>query len=168
MLVCLLACWLAWLPALSRSHCLTHENLPAVFRCVCKILCFGIEILWSIFVWQAQSCFCGIVVLFFLLFICSGWVLLLFLLFIYITVYLCSYFTTLKHKYFVSLWHAELTASVLLGSILEVWSTSFVCMLTHMYFSCSLICWCCHEKLSQSVILIVVKIVKIFFQWICY
>jgi len=106
MLACLHACLLAWLPALSRLHWLTHENLPSLFRCVCKILYFGIEILWSTFVWQAQSCFCVIVMLLFLLIICSGWVLFLFVLFIYITVYLCSYFATLKHKYFVTLWHA--------------------------------------------------------------
>lgn len=42
LLSCLCACLLAC--------CLTHENLPAVFRCICKILFFGIEILWSIFV----------------------------------------------------------------------------------------------------------------------
>ena len=57
---CFRACILAWLPALSRLHCLTHENLPSHVRCVCKILWFGIEILLSLFVWQALSCFCVI------------------------------------------------------------------------------------------------------------
>lgn len=141
-----------------------YQQFSHVFvrSCALVLKFFGQFFLTStvLFLW-----YCCVI---FLLIICSGWVLLLFLLFIYITVYLCSYFTTLKHKYFVSLWHAELTASVVLGSILEVWSTSFICMLRHMYLSCSLICWCCHEKLSQSVILIVVKIVKIFFQWTCY
>jgi hypothetical protein len=35
LLLCLYACLLASLPALSRLHCPTHENLPSVFRCVC-------------------------------------------------------------------------------------------------------------------------------------